>query len=116
MSAFGQKRTLALQKGVSASPPKADIRQHERHVHYGQAMPAPPWDAQSAEVSTKRKGGASYEPLVWFFSRVFSACSWAEGHLACSCEDVRYRPKADFAPLFEHFIGAIASSGCCEQS
>jgi len=24
-----------LQKGVSASPPKADIRQHERHVHYG---------------------------------------------------------------------------------
>jgi hypothetical protein len=35
MSALGQKRTCALQNGMSALPPKADIRGAKRNVRYG---------------------------------------------------------------------------------
>jgi hypothetical protein len=34
MSALGHKRTFAVQKGMSALPPKADIRPCERHVRF----------------------------------------------------------------------------------
>src|SRR6476619_6668421 len=33
MSALGQKRTLAVQHGMSALPPKADIRRRETNIH-----------------------------------------------------------------------------------
>jgi hypothetical protein len=32
MSALGHKRTFAVQKGMSALPPKADIREADWHV------------------------------------------------------------------------------------
>ena len=32
MSALGHKRTFAVQKGMSALPPKADINRGKRHV------------------------------------------------------------------------------------
>src|SRR5262245_54554695 len=35
MSAFGQKRTFAPQKAMSALPPKADTRASAWHVRYG---------------------------------------------------------------------------------
>ena len=35
MSALGHKRTFALQKGMSALPPKADMRAATKHVRYG---------------------------------------------------------------------------------
>jgi hypothetical protein len=34
MSALGQKQTFAVQKGMSALPPKADIHQRELHVRF----------------------------------------------------------------------------------
>jgi hypothetical protein len=34
MSALGQKRTCAAQKGMSALPPKADINRGERYVRF----------------------------------------------------------------------------------
>jgi hypothetical protein len=36
MSALGQKQTLALQKGMSALPPKADMCGATRDVRFGQ--------------------------------------------------------------------------------
>jgi hypothetical protein len=35
MSALGHERTFAVQYGMSALPPKADIRQHEWNVRFG---------------------------------------------------------------------------------
>jgi hypothetical protein len=35
MSALGQKPTCAMQKGMSALPPKADIRGALAHVRFG---------------------------------------------------------------------------------
>jgi hypothetical protein len=35
MSALGQKRTYAVQKGMSALPPKADICSAPTHVRFG---------------------------------------------------------------------------------
>ena len=34
MSALGQKQTFAVQKGMSALPPKADIADSERNVRF----------------------------------------------------------------------------------
>ena len=34
MSALGHKRTYAVQKGMSALPPKADTNRHERYVRF----------------------------------------------------------------------------------
>jgi hypothetical protein len=35
MSALGHKRTFAVQKGMSALPPRADIRSALAHVDFG---------------------------------------------------------------------------------
>jgi hypothetical protein len=34
MSALGQKQTSRLVEGMSALPPKADIRRHDQHVRF----------------------------------------------------------------------------------
>ena len=38
MSALGHKRTFAVQKGMSALPPKADIRESDWYVNRAQPM------------------------------------------------------------------------------
>jgi hypothetical protein len=51
MSALGQKRTFAVQNGMSALPPKADIRDYGWDVRYG-----PIADVKDAEAPTFRLG------------------------------------------------------------
>ena len=46
MSALGQKRTFAMQKGMSALPPKADMCSATRYVRFvpiADILPPPRW-------------------------------------------------------------------------
>ena len=58
MSALGQKRTFAVQKGMSALPPKADMCGATRDVRYG-----PTADIAYLIRSTRRRARASSAAL-----------------------------------------------------
>src|SRR5262245_19297279 len=62
---FGQKRTLALQKAMSALPPKADMCGALAHVCFG-----PEADRDQRKLMTTL--GPSFVPNPGLFSRPFS--------------------------------------------
>jgi hypothetical protein len=54
MSALGQKRTFALQKVMSALPPKADISGRNWNVRYGPQADTFPFDLHQAAYNLRR--------------------------------------------------------------
>ena len=83
MSALGQKRTSALQKGMSALPSKADMCGAARDVRYGPIADIPPFTRlpyarQTAFWYTQRWWLASLR-IGRIFSRQYRSLSMAKG-------------------------------------
>ena len=76
MSALGQKRTCAAQKGMSALPPKADMCGATRDVRYvpkadiANLMRFDPLRAQTVDVKMVSRSSSS-------FSIIFALCATA---------------------------------------
>jgi len=68
MSALGQKQTYAMQKGMSALPPKADMCSAARDVRFGPIAVAPtrsrrqPLSCTTARGTSICFGGHGIEP------------------------------------------------------